>query len=144
MGFLLEIIKIILKKFYDLIQSSLPPEARKATSFIDKLRHPFNFIAREKKSPTKNKLMQKILAIVKKYFGKLIEAIGKVAFALSDVLIVVFAVVLIGVMLSAMLGAFGAFNGKITIDFDKFQELNSDESIYMDAQNTNELRQAYM
>ena len=144
MGFLLEIIKIILKKFYDLIQSSLPPEARKATSFIDKLRHPFNFIASEKKSPTKNKLMQKILAIVKKYFGKLIAAIGKVAFALSDVLIVVFAVVLIGVMLSAMLGAFGAFNGKITIDFDKFQELNSDESIYMDAQNTNELRKAYM
>lgn len=77
-------------------------------------------------------------------FGPIIKFIKGHIVTLIEVLGVVAILVYGGLMLSSMLSYFGAFNGRIAIDFEKFEEMNSDQSIYMDAQNTNELRKAYM
>ena len=82
--------------------------------------------------------------VVKLFFKHIIEAIKNFGGIILKVLIIVVMVSYAGLMLSAMMGIFGAFNGRITVDFDKFEEMNADQSIYMDAQNTNELRKAYM
>lgn len=59
------------------------------------------------------------------------------------ILVIVVLFFSISMIIQASLGLFGSFKGAINIDFEAFQELNADESIYMDAQNTNGLREAY-
>lgn len=149
MGFLWVIVKAILKKFAELLQASMPPELRKPIDFIAKLKKPFNFLGtntKEKQAAEKGikGLIKRIMKMILKKFVSILKIIGKFCVACAEPLLIVLAVVLIGVMLTAILGAFGAFNGRINIEFDKFEELNADETIYMDAQNTNELRKAYM
>jgi len=106
-----------------------------------------NTRAKIKELGIKGWIKEALQKIIEKFKSVLLK-IGNAAEASSDFLIVVICVVCIGTMLNAVMGVFGSlngpFSGKINIDFDKFEEMNSDTSIYMDAQNTNELRKAYM
>ena len=148
MGYLWTIIQAIMKMIAKSLKSSLPPELRETLSFWEKLKNPFNFLGNKNKKQQEESgikgLIKKNLKKILQTFKKSLQVLGKILVSCSDVLLIILAVVLIGVMLSAILGAFGAFNGKITVDFDKFEAMNADESIYIDAQNTNELRKAYM
>jgi len=120
---------------------------RPKKGLLNKIKHPFPNFALNTVEKTENSFVDKIknkaLLVIKKSFGKILGVIGKIIGATWELMLIVITFVLVCMMLMAIMGAFGAFQGKIVVNMDKFQTLNQDKQVYMDAQNTNELRKSY-
>ena len=136
------LIDVIVKWISKSILSSLPPEAQKTASLMGKIKNPFSI--KKPGSGEPQNLREWLMGLLKETGKKVLEGTLRVFSIFGELLLYIAAFFAVGMILYALLSMFGAFKGKIVVDFEAFEELNKDESIYMDAQNTNELQKVYM